>query len=176
MLPDFQQALADLTASACFSQSVRESTAPLRQRYRLSEVELQRLQAIARHPGMRCACTLYRANRLAPLVLHMKSTLYALAETMQERLLTYWEEHPRAYSHAFVECDRFCRWVREQERRGSDLSPAAAEALAHDEEAVRQAILVIGSPPTNPWTPPAPRRGPATVRERRAAHPSTRQP
>jgi len=69
MLVEFQQALADLTASPDLCIQFRREPAILHQRYELTEREWRRLVGIVQHPGMACACIVYRANRLAPLAL-----------------------------------------------------------------------------------------------------------
>ena len=74
MLAEFQQALADLTASPELCIQVRRDPAVLNQRYILTERERDRLVGIVRHPGMACACTVYRANRLAPLAMNIPQT------------------------------------------------------------------------------------------------------
>ncbi|MFN6131536.1 MAG: hypothetical protein ACK46L_01275, partial [Synechococcaceae cyanobacterium] len=68
MLSDFQQALAEITASPRLCVAVRRNPALLAERYQLSERERRQVLATANHPSMECTCSLYRANRLAPLV------------------------------------------------------------------------------------------------------------
>jgi len=65
MLVEFQQALADLTASPELCVRVRRDPSILHRNYELTEREWRRLVGIVRHPGMACACMVYRANRLA---------------------------------------------------------------------------------------------------------------
>ena len=64
MLVDFQQALADLTASPDLCNAVRDDALVVKGRYQLSERETRRLLAIVHHPGMACACE----NEPSPVV------------------------------------------------------------------------------------------------------------
>jgi hypothetical protein len=52
VLIDFQQALADLTASPELCNAARADATVLQARYVLTERELRRLLSIVRHPGM----------------------------------------------------------------------------------------------------------------------------
>jgi hypothetical protein len=82
MLVEFQQVLADLTASPELCIRVREDPSLLHDRYELSEREWYRLVGIVRHPGMASACMVYRANRLAPLALNIPQTCHALGKQL----------------------------------------------------------------------------------------------
>jgi hypothetical protein len=68
MLADFQQALADMVASPRLCREVRANPTSLSNRYCLTNLEFRRLVDMVNQRGMVCNCTLYRANRLAPLV------------------------------------------------------------------------------------------------------------
>src|SRR5947207_6962139 len=94
MLADFQQALADLTASPELCIRVRQDPTVLRQKYELTEREWRRLTGIVKHPGMECNCIVYRANRLAPLALNMPQTCKALGKDLREIVSEYWMSAP----------------------------------------------------------------------------------
>ena len=111
MLSDFQQALAEITASPRLCLAVRGNAALLDERYRLSERERRQLIATVHHPAMECACSLYRANRLAPLVRNLPRTIAALTEQLEPLLNDYWEAHPWPYRYGYLESERFCRWL-----------------------------------------------------------------
>jgi hypothetical protein len=111
MLSDFQQALAEITASPNLCMAVRRDPAVLEERYQLSPREQRQVVAVARHPSMACACSLYRANRLAPLVRNLPRTLAALSVRLEPTLNAYWEAHPWPYRYGYLESERFCRWL-----------------------------------------------------------------
>src|SRR5258708_39790890 len=67
----FAQALADLVASPPLCREVRAHPSRLSECYELTDLELRRLVDMANQRGMVCNCTLYRANRLAPLALNL---------------------------------------------------------------------------------------------------------
>ena len=139
MLADFQQALADLTASPDLCQAVRDDERALRG-YDLGERERQRLLGIARHPGMTAACTVYRMNRLAPLAMNLRTTLRALGDALRPQVHAYWRAHPRGHAHFFIEADRFCRWLQERVEAGDGVPSEARQALAHEHAAVQAAL------------------------------------
>jgi hypothetical protein len=130
MLADFQQALADLTAAPELCVRVRRDPALLNARYRLSEREWRRLVAIVRDRGMEAACMLYRANRLAPLAVHLPGLCKALGPDLRDLVSDYWAAFPQADVHAFVEVDRFCDFVRRELDRGRSLVAEVAPLLA----------------------------------------------
>jgi hypothetical protein len=141
MLADFQQALADLTASPTLCRSVRERPEILLERYSLSSRELARLAAIVRHPGMACACTVYRANRLAPLALNVPGTCKALGPQLKDLAVEYWARFPEGNVHFFVEADRFCTFVREKLKEGVVHGDTLTAALESEHSAVSLALL-----------------------------------
>lgn len=111
MLSDFQQALAELTASPRFCVALRRNADLLQECYQLSERERRQVLAMAHHPAMECACSLYRANRLAPLFRNLPRTLESLAERLESILDNYWEAHPWPYRYGYLESERFCQWL-----------------------------------------------------------------
>jgi hypothetical protein len=135
MLLDFQQALADISASADWCSTLRVQPQRLEERYALSPRERRQLLAVAHHPGMDCVCGLYRMNRLGPLVQNLPSLLAALGEGLQGVLLAYWEAHPWRYSHGYVECQRFCRWLYSQ-----PLAEALRPVLEEEERELQRRI------------------------------------
>ena len=111
MLNDFQQALAEITASPRLCVAVRRNPELLAERYQLSEREQRQVLATANHPSMECTCSLYRANRLAPLVRNLPRTIAALTERLEPVLNDYWEAHPWPHRYGSLESERFCRWL-----------------------------------------------------------------
>src|SRR6266511_1312265 len=103
MLADFQQALADLTASPDLCIRVRNDPSVLRGRYELTDREHNRLVGIVGHRGMECACIIYRANRLAPLALNIPLTCKALGKDLRSLLSEFWEAYPETNVHFYIE-------------------------------------------------------------------------
>jgi hypothetical protein len=143
MLADYQQALADLTGSPELCVRVREDPALVHERYGLTDREWRRLVAIVQHRGMECACMLYRANRLAPLVLTLPDLCRALGADLRAVASDYWAAFPETNVHVFVEADRFCGFLRRQLAEGRALPAGVAAAL--DKEGGRVAAQLLGS-------------------------------
>jgi hypothetical protein len=140
MLGDFQQALADLTASPDLCVSVRRDPSLLHRRYELTEREWRRVVAIAKHPGMQCACIVYRANRLAPLALNVPQLCKALGKDLRAVASEYWSAFPEANVHFYVEADRFCRFLKKQIEEGRTFAPEVESALQREGESVAAAL------------------------------------
>lgn len=118
MLAEFQQAIADLTASPKLCISARQRPEILRERYALTDREWQRLVSVVQHRGMECACIVYRANRLAPLALNIPLTCKVLGPALREIASEFWEMYPEANVHFYVETDRFCRFLKQKVEAG----------------------------------------------------------
>jgi hypothetical protein len=136
MLADFQQALADLVASPSRCRAIRADPAgaPFTG-YDLTPRERARLVAIARHPGMSANCTVYRSNRLTPLVLNLPDTCAALGPGLREVLDRFWAAHPTDnFVHFLVESDRFAGYL---EANPDEVVPAARPPLAREAAVIR---------------------------------------
>jgi hypothetical protein len=140
MLAEFQQALADLTASPELCVAVRRDPSVLDGRYRLTEREAGRLVGIVRHPGMECACIVYRANRLAPLALNVPALCKALGKDLRAVASEYWAAFPEANVHFYVEADRFCQYVRKLLSEGRPLDSKVGSILAFESAVVAAAL------------------------------------
>ncbi len=140
MLADFQQALSDVTASVALCRALRADPALLDERYTLTAREAARLRAIAGHPGMAAACTVYRMNRLAPLAMNLRGTLRALGPALRKTVDAYWADHPRGHAHFYVESCRFAEWLAQAIHSGLAVPDAAQSELARETELVRAAL------------------------------------
>jgi hypothetical protein len=140
MLADFQQAMADLTASPALCLRVRRDPSALDERYQLTTRERNRLVAVVGHRGMACACTVYRANRLAPLAMYVPRTCRALGPLLREVVEAFWAEFVETDVHMFIETDRFCRFLQSRIEEGQEFSPEVEEALALESVAVAAAL------------------------------------
>lgn len=140
MLAEFQQALVDLTASPELCNCARRDPGLLRETYDLTEREWRRLVGIVRHPGMACACMVYRANRLAPLALNLPRTCKALGEQLRPLAEAYWSEFPEGNVHFYIETDRFCRFLKLEIAEGWGVGEGVEDIL--DEEWARVAAAL----------------------------------
>jgi len=152
MLGDFQQALADLTASPAMVIRARQDPSFLATRYELTDRELHRLVRIIWHRGMQAACTVYRANRLAPLVMYMHDTCKALGASLREILDDFWAAYPETDVHFFIEADRFRAFVQAILIAGPTLPLEVAEPLRREGAVVSAALLGSHTEdPDLPW-------------------------
>jgi len=141
MLADFQQALSDITASPALCRALRADSELLGKRYRLTGRETARLRAIAGHPGMTAACTVYRMNRLAPLAMNLRGTLRALGPALRRTIDAYWVDHPRGHAHFYIESCRFADWLAQGIAAGLSVPATVAGELARETAFVRGALV-----------------------------------
>ena len=139
MLTDFQQALADLVAAPDLCRQIRANPNELRKRYNLSEREFHRLVAMVNQRGMALNCTLYRANRLAPLVLNLPGFCRALGPRLGP-LLT---EYSNTNVHFYKECERFANFILNKISNGYDLEPPVKAVF--DEEFSKIKLAMVAS-------------------------------
>ena len=140
MLGEFQQALVDLTGSPALCVAVRDDLSILQRRYRLTDREHRRLTGIVRHPGMAGACTVYRANRLAPLVLNVPETCRALGSDLRAVVSEYWASFPETNVHFYIEAERFCLFLQNRLAHGLSLTADVSSVLARERAIVAAAI------------------------------------
>lgn len=141
MLVEFQQALADMVASPEFCRQVRVSPLLLHERYTLSEREFERLIKMVNHKAMALNCMLYRANRLAPLAMNLHEFCTLLGARLGPLLSEYALLYPNTNVHFYLECDRFCQFVRTKLREGYDLEPEARAALEEEHSKIRMGLV-----------------------------------
>lgn len=141
MLVEFQQALADMVASPEFCRQVRVSPLLLRERYVLSEREFERLIKMVNHKAMALNCMLYRANRLAPLAMNLHEFCTLLGTRLGPLLSEYAILYPNTNVHFYLECDRFCQFVRTKLREGYDLEPEARAALEVEHSKIKMELI-----------------------------------
>lgn len=140
MLADFQQALADLTASPDLCNRVRADPSLLCQSYQLTAREWRRLIGIVRHPGMACACTVYRANRLAPLAMNIPLTCKALGTDLRNLVSEFWAAYPESNVHFYIETERFCRFLETKLAEGRTFAPDVPRILAIESAIITAAL------------------------------------
>jgi hypothetical protein len=141
MLAEFQQALADLVASPDFCRQVRATPLLLRERYALSEREHERLVKIVHHKAMALNCMLYRANRLAPLAMNLHEFCTLLGPRLGPLLSEYAVLYPHTNVHFYLECDRFCQFVRSKLSEGYELEQEARAALEEEHTRIQMGLM-----------------------------------
>ena len=145
MLVEFQQALADLVASPDACRRARANPEELRRRYDLTAREYDRLVGMVNQKGMAWNCMLYRANRLAPLVLNLPELCRGLGPRLGPLLSEYAEHHPSTNVHFFLECDRFCRFIEAKLSEGYHLEPDVREAFRSEYANVKLHLAATAS-------------------------------
>ena len=140
MLADFQQALADLTASPELCIRVRQDPSVLHHSYQLTEREWRRLTGIVTHPGMQCACIVYRANRLAPLAMNIPLTCRALGADLRAVVSEFWAAFPESNVHFYIETERFCRFLEAKLAEGRTFAPDLAQVFARESAIITAAL------------------------------------
>ncbi len=140
MLSEFQQALVDLTASPELCIRARRNPAVLKEDYQLTEREWRRLVAIVTHKGMECACTVYRANRLAPLAMNIPRTCKSLGPDLRSVVSEFWAAYPESNVHFFIETKRFCCFLEAQIAEGRVFLPGVADVLAGESAVITAAL------------------------------------
>jgi hypothetical protein len=112
----------------------------LRQGYELTEREWHRLAGIVMHPGMECACIVYRANRLAPLAMNIPLTCRALGADLRAVVSEFWMAFPESNVHFFIETERFCRFLEAKLDEGRTFAPGVAAVLAQESAIITAAL------------------------------------
>lgn len=142
MREQFQKAFADLTASSDLVRQVRVNPALLAERYDLTEIETRRLTAIVYQRGMECNCILYRANRLAPIVINLPELSKSLDKQLRPLLSEFWTGHVQLSDNFWVEADDFCEFVRTKIAAGV-VTPAALDSLEREQASVINQLAQI---------------------------------
>jgi hypothetical protein len=140
MLAEFQQALVDLTAQPARCAKFRRDPAPLRAEYDLTDREYDRLVQMLRHPGMRCGCVVYRANRLAPLVMNAPQTCRSLGPGLRPYVDEFWDANPETNVHFYIETDRFCRFLLAKAAADASFPPVTLAHLTRESANVAAAL------------------------------------
>jgi len=73
---------------------------------------------------------LYRANRLAPLVLNLPQVCRALGDDLKTILDDYWAAYPKTNVHFIAESYRFCEFLRQELCNGRTVPEAVEAALS----------------------------------------------
>ncbi len=130
MLGEFQQAMADLVASAARVQTARHDPDAWLAGYDLTEAERRRLTGFLAQPGLALGCMVYRANRLAPMAMHLTDLCRAIGPGLRRAVDEFWDAHPHSEPNPLLECARFCDFMDGRPEKPSDALAQARAAIA----------------------------------------------
>lgn len=157
---DFQRALSDLIARPEVCSQVREGDKKWLDGYALTLRERRRLEDVARQRGMATCCTLYRANRLAPLWTLLPHTCLILGADLARETHLFWELSPANEMRVYEETERFARFLRGRLALGILQNPFLRETIDFETacNALRFAALPFDCRDTSPNAPISPTR------------------
>ncbi len=124
-------------------EAIRDGDLRTLQDYDITSVELRRLETIAGHRGMAANCTVYRSNRLTPIVINLPDTCAALGERFRDVVDQFCTEHPtEQFVHFLVESDRFARFVGNLPTGllADDASARVTDAVAREGRVIRDRL------------------------------------
>lgn len=123
-----------MVASPQLCNVVRRKPDTLWQRYSLSTLEHRRLVEMVNSPGMSGNCSLYRANRFAPILLNLPELSRALGSELRGLLEQYWAAYPHTDVNFLIECERFCRFLMAKASDGWVMCTEAKQAFDREHE------------------------------------------
>ena len=89
---------------------------------------------------MACACTVYRANRLAPLAMNIPLTCKALGTDLRNLVSEFWAAYPESNVHFYIETERFCRFLETKLAEGRRFAPDVPRILAMESAIITAAL------------------------------------
>ncbi len=159
-LKEFQRALADLVATPELCRAARADPSAVFGLYALTPLEERRLAAVVQQRGMATSCSLYRANRLAPLLIFLPLTCFLLGPRLRGELDRFWAAHDRPGDLAEHELHGFAELLRGRLASGELEDPLLGPVLEYELAGFTLGIL----PP--PGAGSAPGDGPARAHPR----------
>lgn len=147
MLADVQQAMADLVASVARVQAARQDPEAWLDGYDLTAVERRRLAGFLAQPGLALGCMVYRANRLAPVAMHLTELCRAIGPGLRAEMDAFWLAHPHSEPNPLLECARFCDFIE-----GRPGTPR--DELAQARATIAEALAASGAVRPTPFAPP----------------------
>ena len=128
----FQQAMCDLVASPDLCTQLAEFPEEVLARYDLSDRDRRRLLAVVQQPGMVVNCSLYRANRLAPIYNLLPYTCFLLGDSLMEEAVEFWTEFTESRLQFNEEVERFGQFLARRIEHGIHSNPLLADVLAYE--------------------------------------------
>jgi hypothetical protein len=127
-LDSFYCALAALASDPELVRRIRRGDAGSLDAFGLSPLEHDRVETMARRGGMEVLCSLYRANRLTPLVRTVPAVVDALGDRLEQTVAEFWKATPRVDMQWRTETVAFCDFVEQRYKDESALVEIASTA------------------------------------------------
>ena len=108
----YQRALCDLVASPRLCLRVRSDAKTALEPYELTDRERRRLEAVVWQKGMSTSCTLYRVNRMTPILTYLPLTCFLLGDQLIAEGERFWTEGAPSDLQFGPETERFARFLR----------------------------------------------------------------
>jgi hypothetical protein len=131
-LDSFYRAVAAMVSDPEVVHRVRHGDDRCLAGFGLSPLEHERVEKMARQGAMEVLCSLYRANRLTPLVRTVPTVVDALGDRLGETVTEFWTSTPRVDMQWRTEAVAFCDFVE----RKYVHDPALVEASSAARDAV----------------------------------------
>lgn len=128
----FQQAMCDLVASPDLCLRLVQAPEQVLGRYDLSDRDRRRLIAIVQQRGMVVNCSLYRANRLSPIVNLIPHTCFLLGDKLLDEATEFWKDFKETRLQFHEEVKQFGEFLRRRLESGSLDNPVLAEVLEYE--------------------------------------------
>ena len=128
----FQQAMCDLIASPDLCMTLIESPEEVLGRYDLSDRDRRRLVEVVQQPGMLVNCSLYRANRLSPIVNLIPHTCFLLGNALLDEATEFWKSFKETRLQFHEEVQRFGDFLRRRVEMGFLQNSMLIEVLEYE--------------------------------------------
>src|ERR1044072_489109 len=128
----FQQAMCDLVASPDLCLMLVESPAEVLGRYDLSDRDRRRLVAVVQQRGMLVNCSLYRANRLSPIVNLIPRTCFVLGDALLDEANEFWKSFRETRLQFHEEVKQFGEFLRRRIEIGFLQNDVLADVIDYE--------------------------------------------
>lgn len=133
----YQSAFARMTLDPALCRRMLAEGDSALSAYDLTPLELRRLMAMVRQPGMKVNCTLARANRLAAISGLLPQTCELLSRQLRDLLDLFWSRQDMASLQSLPAALEFAAFLEREIAAGRICHPRAAETLAAELAAAR---------------------------------------
>ena len=128
----FQQAMCDLVASPDLCLRLVEYPDEVLSRYDLSDRDRRRLVSVVQQRGMLVNCSLYRANRLSPIVNLIPRTCFLLGDSLLDEANEFWKGFKETRLQFHEEVKQFGGFLRQRIETGFLQNDVLAEVLEYE--------------------------------------------
>jgi hypothetical protein len=149
-LQEFQRAIAEFIASPERCAAAAVDFPAQTAGFDLTEREKRRLRSMVRDPLMSANCTLFRVNRLVPIMEVLPLTWRHLGAAAERELHAFWRCHPHAVIQYGEEAHRFGAWLENRTAAGWLPAGPALDALRFELTAFDLAVGAEARPDRAP--------------------------